>query len=271
MAEPVLPLSPAARRELARLAWAEAVDSTQDWAMREPLPERGSAVFLADHQHAGRGRRGRAWRSPPGATLALSVLRAFDLPLPALAPLGLAAAVAVAAALRDAGIAGIGLKWPNDLVVGAAKLGGLLVEVRVATPRPALVLGLGLNRELPPGFVLDQPCTDLARQGLVIGSQDLARRVLDALLPALARFEAEGFAPFAAEWPTFDVLSGQRVRVHGGHGGQVHAGHGGQVHAGHGGQEGLALGLAADGGLRVRHDDGERVHHAGEVSVRVAA
>lgn len=223
--------------------------------MTGPLPARGSAVFLADRQSAGRGRRGRVWQSPPGATLALSLLRAFERPLPELAALGLAAAVAVAAALRAAGWPQVGVKWPNDLVLGNAKLGGLLVEVRAMTPKPVLVLGLGLNRALPADLRIDQPVTDLACQGPAPDAEALARLVLDALLPAMARFDTEGFAPFAARWPEFDVLAGRPVRVQ----------------RGDGWREGVALGLAADGGLRVHHPEGEAVHHAGEVSVRVAA
>lgn len=252
----LLPLrSPAARSELARFAWAATVDSTQNWAMAEPVPARGTAVFAAGHQRAGRGRRGRAWQSPPGAALALSLLRAFAGPLAAMAPVGLALAIATADALRRAGLAGVGVKWPNDLVLGEAKLGGLLVEVRATQPQPVLVIGLGLNRTLPGDTPIDQAWTDLERAGLQLPYAALLGRILDAVLPALARFDAEGLAPFAADWPAFDVLAGRAVRVLAGE----------QV------LEGVALGLAGDGGLRVRHADGERVHHAGEVSVRVAA
>lgn len=247
--------SPVARRELASFVWAATVASTQDWALSEPVPAQGTAVFAAGHQHAGRGRRGRVWQSPPDAALALSLLRGFDGPLAALAPVGLALALATADALRQAGLAGVGVKWPNDLVLGDAKLGGLLVEVRATSPRPVLVIGLGLNRALPVDTPIDQTWTDLERAGLRLAPAALLGRVLDAVLPALARFEAEGLAPFAADWPDFDVLAGRAVRIL----------TGGQV------LEGRALGLASDGGLRVRHADGERVHHAGEVSVRVAA
>jgi len=253
--EPALRLGPDARAELARWHWVEATGSTQDWALEGAVPDTGSAVYLAGRQTAGRGRRGRAWQTPPDSALALSVLRAFDRPLASLAPLGLAVAVRVAGALREAGGPRIGVKWPNDLVVGDAKLGGLLVDVRETSPRPVLVLGLGLNRALPDDAAIDQRWTDLAREGWPVDADALASTVLDAVLPALARFDAEGFAPFAADWPGVDVLAGRLVRV--------------QV--GDGWRDGHALGISADGGLRVRHAEGEAVHHAGEVSVRVAA
>ncbi len=255
MREGDLRLAPAARAEMARRHWAESVASTQDWALSGEVPPAGSAVYLAGRQTAGRGRRGRAWQTPPDAALALSVLHAFDRPLASLAPLGLAVALRVAQAVRAAGGPTVGVKWPNDLVVGEAKLGGVLVEVREASPRPVLVLGLGLNRALPDDASIDQRWTDLAREGWAVDAGALVAIVLDALLPALARFDAEGFAPFAADWPEVDVLAGRAVRV--------------QV--GEAWRDGQALGLAPDGGLRVRHPEGDAVHHAGEVSVRVAA
>jgi len=223
--------------------------------MAEPVPLQGTAVFVAGHQRAGRGRRGRVWQSPPGAGLALSLLRAFAGPLAAVAPVGLAVAIATADALRRAGLPGVGVKWPNDLVLGEAKLGGLLVEVRATRPRPVLVIGLGLNRSLPGDTPIDQAWTDLEHAGLRLPDAALLGRILETVLPALARFDVEGMASFAADWPAYDVLAGRAVRILAGE----------QV------LEGVALGLAGDGGLRVHHADGERVHHAGEVSVRVAA
>ena len=81
---------------------------------------------------------------------------------------------------------------------------------------------------------------------------ELAAAVLSELLPALARFDADGLAPFLMRYARHDVLQGRPVLVHG------HD----DVRGG------VALGVAADGALRVRFDDGERPVHAGEVSVR---
>jgi len=113
-----------------------------------------------------------------------------------------------------------------------------------------------LNLALSDAPGVDQPWTDLRRAGLAMPARTLVlAAVLGGLLPALARFERDGFAAFRTHWAELDVLAGRRVRVLAG----------AAVH------EGEALGIAEDGGLRVRHADGERVHHAGEVSVRVAA
>ena len=114
---------------------------------REGAPE--GLVMVADHQTRGRGRRGRSWDAPPGSSLLVSVLLRPAAPYLGPMATGLAA---VEACAEVAGVAA-SLKWPNDLLVGSDKLGGILAE-RVDG---AVVVGLGLNVDwdapLPPGAV----------------------------------------------------------------------------------------------------------------------
>jgi BirA family biotin operon repressor/biotin-[acetyl-CoA-carboxylase] ligase len=255
--EAALALDDAALSELAAFHHAAEVGSTQDWAFSTPPPSRGAAVFLADRQHAGRGRRGRAWQTDPHGALAFTVLRRFALPPMRLAPLGPAVGVALAQALAALGVVAARVKWPNDLVLDDAKLGGILIEIR----GDAVAVGVGVNLDIAAMPGVDQPWTDLRRAGGLPEIDAASARVrvlgalLRALLPALAAFERDGFAAFASAWPRFDALVGRPVRVL----------------AGAGAEDGVALGIDGSGGLRVRHAEGERVHHAGEVSVRVAA
>ncbi len=110
------------------------IDSTNRWVLDEAragAPE--GLVAVADHQAAGRGRRGRTWEAAPGSSLLVSVLLRPGAWRPALGPdrvhlLTMAAGLALADAVGL--VAGIeaGLKWPNDLVVGDRKLAGLLAE-----------------------------------------------------------------------------------------------------------------------------------------------
>jgi BirA family biotin operon repressor/biotin-[acetyl-CoA-carboxylase] ligase len=102
----------------------------------------GGRVLVAEAQTAGRGRLGRPWVSPPRASLTFSVLvRPRDLP-PARRPwIPLLAGVAVASALRGSAAVDAQLKWPNDVLVGGAKLAGILAEQH----RDAVVVGVGIN------------------------------------------------------------------------------------------------------------------------------
>jgi len=123
-----------------------AVTSTQD-VLRSRLMNGGDVTFAAVRaleQSAGRGRRGGVWRSSPGGSY-----QSVGLPPTSAAPLlPLALGVGVAEALSAAGAA-TSVKWPNDLVLGGRKLGGIVVEVVQGVP----IVGLGVNvaNEVPAG------------------------------------------------------------------------------------------------------------------------
>lgn len=123
------------------------IDSTNRYLLDEA---RGGApegvVAVADHQTAGRGRAGRTWTAPPGSSLLVSVLVRPDLPTGRGHLVTMAAGVAACEAVFLAGGFAPSLKWPNDLVVGVRKLGGMLSEAEVRDGRiAALVVGIGVN------------------------------------------------------------------------------------------------------------------------------
>jgi BirA family biotin operon repressor/biotin-[acetyl-CoA-carboxylase] ligase len=254
-------LAAPAAAELAALDVAWSLDSTNAELLRQPAPGRGCRVLLAERQSAGRGRRGRAWASPLAANLYLSVSRGFGGGLAGLGGLSLVAGVAAAEALHALGFNGVGLKWPNDLVVSSAggleKLGGLLVEGGGEVGGHArAVVGLGLNVRMPANFghAIDQPWTDLASQPPALPDRNtLAAAVLSRLLPSLVQFDRDGLAPFLERYAAFDVLRGQRVGIQ----------------HGAGEQQGIALGIATTGALRLQTGAGDVDFHSGEVSVRV--
>lgn len=190
------------------------VDSTNRRLMQTRLP--GVHACLAERQSAGRGRRGRGWVSPFARSLYLSLRWPTQRPPVALAGLSLAAGVAVAEALHGLGATTVGLKWPNDLLAGDAKLGGLLVELAGAGGSgAAVVVGVGVNGALTAQATdIDQPWTDLERLlGSAPDRNRLAAAVLDALLAAMSSFETGGFAPFAARYAGLDRLAGRSVQV----------------------------------------------------------
>lgn len=175
------------------------LDSTNryllDVARRRP---RHGLVAVADHQSAGRGRLGRRWEAPPGANLLVSVLLVPDLRPAELYLCTVAMALAVCDACRQVAPLEVQLKWPNDLLVGERKLGGILAESAPAIdggsppPAPFVVVGLGLNVQWPPpdgdqavrtvSEELRVAATSIRREtGSDLGPQD----VLPALLGAL--------------------------------------------------------------------------------------
>lgn len=132
------------------LRWFATVTSTMDVAEEAALanaPE--GLVIAAEEQTHGRGRRGRAWSSPPGAGLYLTFV--FRPPLGAAAAsvlplLTLGAGVAVREAVRRASGFVADLKWPNDLMVGGRKLAGILSEgMDIGSPDQIVLVGIGIN------------------------------------------------------------------------------------------------------------------------------
>src|SRR6185436_1188314 len=155
------------------------------------------ALLAAEHQTAGRGRRGRRWRSAPGDGITFSLARTVRRPLREIAAVSLVAGVATARALRGLG-AGVSLKWPNDLVVGPAKLGGILVETKGSQGAVLVVIGIGINVHGAPK--LDRPVTDLASHIQVTSRGLVISKVATELMKALDLFESEGLDALRGEW-----------------------------------------------------------------------
>ena len=211
-------LTATAQSALTRLELFATLDSTNAYLQagaREQWPS--GAVCLAEQQSAGRGRLGRCWQSPFGASLALSLLWRFHLPPDALSGLSLATGIAVARTVQTLGVADVGLKWPNDVWWRERKLGGILLESGSDAGAFYVVAGIGLNVNLPShtGALIDQPWVDLREilNGAVISRNRIAATLINELIAAFIRFEQYGFADLTAEWATFDVIAGRRVRL----------------------------------------------------------
>jgi len=238
------------------------VDSTNEflYAAAAPAPGRPRLV-IAELQRAGRGRRGRSWLAPFGSGLTFSIGWTFvDQPAD-LAALSLAMGVQVVRGLQALGLRAVELKWPNDVVVGPRKLGGLLTQLRLEAGGPAyVVVGLGLNIDLPrttreavAATDASPPC-DLRELsgGAAPGRNRTAASVATAMLAGLEEFSHSGFAPFAAAWRELDSLADEPVRIV----------------VGERSVEGVARGADPGGALRVEIDGHVERFFSAEVSVR---
>jgi len=222
----------------------ERCGSTNEVLLMEAKP---GVLLAAEEQTAGRGRRGRRWYSPPGAGVTFSLSALIHRPARELAGLSLVAGVGAARALRALGVAQAALKWPNDLVVEGAKLGGILVETR----GNFAVIGLGINCRRDPALEarLKRPLAALD-QYVAVERNPLIERVAQSLLEALAMFEAHGLEPLRGEWERMDAHAGKRLRVRLTDGRVL---------------TGLARGLDGDGGLRLQTRSGLRAVRSGRV------
>ncbi|MBI3953900.1 MAG: biotin--[acetyl-CoA-carboxylase] ligase [Chloroflexi bacterium] len=245
------------------------MDTAQEGA-RAGAPE--GAAYFAEEQTAGRGRLGRRWVTPPGSSLALSVL--LRPPLERLPRLTVVGALAVATAIEQATALRPAIKWPNDVRLGGRKVAGILVDSSFqagggqgpSTPLrtgPAggsgqapgyAIVGIGVNVNFDPDAEPDiaAVATSLAKE---LGRPLAREEALAALLEQLERWYLAPKDEALAAWRQRLETLGQRVVV------QWR-----DVW-----EEGLAEATDDDGRLILRRDDGSTVALAvGEVSLRSA-
>lgn len=232
------------------------IDSTNTY-IRQQLHtgiQPGFAV-LAEAQTAGRGRRGRKWISPFGASLYLSVFWRFDQGMSATMGLSLAVGIAVAEALESLGISELSLKWPNDIYFQQRKLAGILIELEgQGDGECEVIVGVGINVILPDsqGQDIDQPWADLTQAMAKVERNVLAARVLERLWKLLANYQQQGFAAYVARWNRLDCFFGQQVRLL----------------IGEREITGIARGVDTKGGLVLSTGTGEKYYYGGEISLR---
>lgn len=190
------------------------IDSTNTWLVaraKEDAPE--GLVAYADFQSAGRGRLDRQWESPAGASLLCSILlRPHVEPDDLQLVVACVALSARAALVRLCGVRPM-LKWPNDLVVGDAKIAGLLAEIVTGGDGLAVVVGIGVN--LTHGGPPDVLATSVLEQsGVTITPVALLDILLDELEIRRPKLDTvEGRAELRDEYHRALATIGQLVRV----------------------------------------------------------
>ena len=243
-------------------------DSTNTQALQR-LQDADNALpfaIFADHQTAGRGRRGREWVSPLGRSLYFSLAWQLEAGLAELSGLSLVVAVAIKEVLDTQGYTEVQLKWPNDLIADSKKLGGILIELQGEATGPCtVVIGVGLNISLSEvegeAEAITQPWIDLkqldksSNQSGVVDRNQLAAALLDQLGASLLAFEKQGFIGFKERWQHADFLQGKAVSVD--YGGET-------IH-------GDYLGITLDGSVQINTSDGVKSLNGGEISVRATS
>jgi BirA family transcriptional regulator, biotin operon repressor / biotin---[acetyl-CoA-carboxylase] ligase len=204
-------------------------------------------IVTADFQTAGRGRHGRSWTAPPGASLLVSIVVRLSAQSTALLPL--ATAVAVCEACEEASPVQCTIKWPNDVWIDGRKVAGILLEGR---PREGwAVIGIGINVALRTADLpeeLRETATSLAEAGGGGGPAPSVEAVLAATTAALERRLTGSPEEVTATWNARDVLLRREVTWDAG--------------------EGVAEGIDPYGALVVSLPDGSRTElHAGEVKL----
>jgi BirA family biotin operon repressor/biotin-[acetyl-CoA-carboxylase] ligase len=223
------------------------ITSTQDIAkkMTRDGAEEGTIV-IAESQTEGRGRKGRSWVSPRDGGVYLSIILRPKLVPSRVLQISLVAGVAVIKAIKGVAPLQPKMKWPNDIIIGRKKVGGILTEMSCELDGVNyIVLGIGVNVNTP-GYLLEKPtdgvATSLAEEcGADISRVSFVQCLLAEFESIYDKFLVSGFCPVREEWKAMNNTIGSRVKIS----------------EAEGEIEGEALDIDEEGFLLVRKENGD--------------
>jgi len=218
--------------------------------------DRKAFIVVADHQTAGRGRLNRSWESPPGSNIYVSIVLRPELHPRDTTILTLLAGVAAASALRERAGVDVRLKWPNDLLIGPKKVGGILTEMRASAESVQFaIIGIGINvhyRTADMPLEIRSIATSLAEETNITLSRSKILAALIGMIDLwLKKLTQNGKITIIEQWRTLSATLGKTVSVK----------QGDTV------IDGIAEDIDSEGFLLVRQLDGTLVSiYAGDVS-----
>lgn len=248
----------ARQAEQLQLQILDVAESTNSLLLKSIVQGEGHGrCLVVEMQTHGRGRRGRSWQSALGGSLSFSVLWQFNVGVSQLSGLSLAVGVALARALRELGVSDIQLKWPNDVLHGYHKLGGVLIELQGDALGPsATVVGVGLNYRLSAHVKnrIDQAVIDLCSIKSDIASRNQILGVtLRHLSEVLSIFAQQGFRVLRQEWLKLHAYQDKPVTLRMPDGSEI---------------PGVVRDVSEEGILILDTASGERRFGSGEISLR---
>ena len=194
------------------------MESTNTKAMQ--LAEEGAphgSLIVTDRQKNGRGRRGRKWETPPGSAIAMSFLLRPELRPENASMLTLVTAMAVVRGIEDICDLKVGIKWPNDIIVGNKKVCGILTEMSAQIDYiNHIVIGIGINVQVEefPEEIQDMATSLVKEAGKQINRAALIERICEYFEAYYERFiQTEDLSAIASEYNAHLINLNQSVKV----------------------------------------------------------
>jgi len=247
------------RKRVACLEVFDSLPSTSSYLKDQRVRSGQVAVCFAERQTSGRGRRGRTWVSPYAANIYVSIKLQLLLDEGTYGTLSLLIGVAVCRVLKEVGVEGVSLKWPNDIYVNQAKLAGVLIEYAGEANGPvSTIIGIGMNIKMPvaAGNDIDQTWIDLDSiiPGVASRRNQLSASLVSHVLQVMEECESGKSAELLEQWRLYDMLYDQDV----------------VLQLPNRKICGTARGINGQGQLLIEQAEGKLVAYAsGEISVRV--
>ncbi|MFA5276168.1 MAG: biotin--[acetyl-CoA-carboxylase] ligase [Candidatus Omnitrophota bacterium] len=225
-----------------KIYYFDSVASTMNEALKLGITgaQEGTLV-LAETQTKGKGRLGRVWFSPKYKGIYMSLILRPKIPPSEASILTLLSAVSVCEAVKKICAVDAQIKWPNDILIGNKKLGGILTELNAETDRVGFIsigIGLNVNNDKKNLILGTTSLKEHKKEG--ISRIELLRELLRQLEADYLLFQHKGPASIIARWREYSTTLGRRVKVY--------------THSKH--YEGQALDIESDGSLIIRNDSG---------------
>lgn len=232
-----------------RVLLLDTTDSTNNAAMALGIAgEPAGTIVAAETQTSGRGRLGRVWQSPAGTGLYFSIILKPQLDAADLAKITLAAGVAACKAVEDETSLSPLIKWPNDLMLGNKKFGGILTETGAIKEKGAtlVILGIGVNvattMQMLPEELQDKATSLALETGIFFRRGELLAAMVGQIEAAVMKLEGGRFSAILQEFEQRDAIKGLQLRW---------LTPAGQI------VTGVSVGLDRDGTLHIRDDEGQ--------------
>ncbi|GAA5132827.1 bifunctional biotin--[acetyl-CoA-carboxylase] ligase/biotin operon repressor BirA [Thalassotalea piscium] len=194
------------------------IDSTNNFLLRR-LPDhiKQGQVCIAEHQSAGRGRRGKEWVSPFGSHVYMSMYWYLEQGMSAAMGLSVVAAIAISDAIESLYQIKVQLKWPNDIYINEKKLAGILIDLEGQALEPShCVIGLGVNVSMPEqaSSKIDQPWTDLQTHvSTPVDRNILIAEIISKLTERLHEHQEHGIVKMLDQWFKLDLYLNKPVKL----------------------------------------------------------
>lgn len=251
-------LSNDVKNNIADIEILGSIGSTNTHVLEKAKSSNAHGFFcLAEHQTAGRGRRGRQWVSPYGRNIYFSCGWSFSGGAAVLEGLSLAVGVAIARVLSASDVQGVELKWPNDVLWQGKKLAGVLLEMTGdASGECQVVIGIGLNVSMVDSEAesIDQEWVSLSTIQPNISRNTIVAGLVEELAMILSDYHQSGFAALRSEWESLDSFRDKDV----------------EIRVGDQMTHGVVKGVTDNGALRLHTSSGEKLIYGGEASLRSA-
>lgn len=192
------------------------IDSTNSFLLGVDQQAKQTMLCVSEYQTAGRGRRGNQWQAQAGSHILMSLRWTFDYWPEELTGLSLAVGMVVAEHLNHTFDQQVKVKWPNDLMVGDKKLGGILIELAGEAGKSChVVIGLGLNVKGVASLSNQnayQPI-DLTALGCEVDRNQLITGLTNDICEMLIGYQKSGFEPLLLAWESLSSYAGKKLSV----------------------------------------------------------